>query len=496
MAPDPLTNTSKPPRNMVRADLLGDHTHRSSNGVEVHIWRRGGRFLARGSYEGQRFGSGLGDNAEEAAALLRRLIVEIENGTFIRPSEARKRPLKRGLPPVLTVRELCDALLTETRKTRGKQTASNYRDRLVPLIEFAEAPTVRRAWPYADRLDRDFVLAFRQQLLMRKVTRNGRSASKAKLISPGHAYNILDTCRTLVNWARRPQVHLLPAAYFNPFSEDLVGRRPAKDPLRRVVFPLERRVQLVQHMDLWQLSHLALVLILPLRPEDFTGLLISEVDLDCCEIACGTRFGGRDFGKGRRSFVSPFPTAVIPLLRVCIGNRTAGPLLQSRDVFEGRRNPCTIVHTKVDVESHVEQVLASASPDDIQCPNDQKRLVRRVLRELGGLSGDSLYKEFKALFHSSIPENIRPYDLRGSITTELDRVPISRHIQLYVTGHAIPDILGEYVCLDPAQEMSRYFATLDPLFKAMAARAAQLGIRGFDTAKQECNVLASSNGQS
>jgi len=480
---------------MVRAKLLGQHTHRSSNGVDVHIWQRARRYLARGSYEGERFGAGLGDNVEEAAALLRRLIVDIENGTFIRPSKARKRPLKRGLPPLTTVREMCDALLTETRKTRGKQTAGNYRDRLVPLIEFAEAPTARRTWPYADRMDREFALAFRQQLLMRKVTRNGRSASKSKLISPGQVYNILDTCRTLVNWARRPEVHLLPAAYFNPFTEDIVGQRPAKDPLRKAVFPLERRVQLVQHMDLWQLSHLALVLVLPLRPEDFTGLLISEVDLDCYQIACGTRFGGRDFNKGRRSFVSPFPAAVIPLLRVCIGNRTAGPLLQSREIFEGRRKPSTIVHTKADVEDHVEQVLASASPDDIQCENDQKRLVRRVLRELGGLSSDSLYKEFKALFvHSNITENTRPYDLRGSISTELDRVRISKPVQLYVTGHASPDIMGEYVCLDPAQEMARYFATLDPLFESMAARAAQLGIKGFDGARAEGDVLASSNG--
>ena len=33
-------------------------------------------------------------------------------------------------------------------------------------------------------------------------------------------------------------------------------------------------------MDLWQLCHFAIPLVLPLRPEDYTGLLVSEVDFD------------------------------------------------------------------------------------------------------------------------------------------------------------------------------------------------------------------------
>lgn len=84
--------------------------------------------------------STLGSEPRQAAAALHRLLVEIEDGTFRRPSEAVSRPLKTGPAPRNTVRELCDAFLAEKRRLRGKKTARDYRNRLVPLIEFAEQP--------------------------------------------------------------------------------------------------------------------------------------------------------------------------------------------------------------------------------------------------------------------------------------------------------------------------------------------------------------------
>ncbi|PHS04711.1 MAG: hypothetical protein COA78_16170 [Blastopirellula sp.] len=43
-------------RKMERAQLLGQHTHETLNGTKVHIWIRDGKYLARGSYQKQRFG--------------------------------------------------------------------------------------------------------------------------------------------------------------------------------------------------------------------------------------------------------------------------------------------------------------------------------------------------------------------------------------------------------------------------------------------------------
>ncbi|MCI0335281.1 MAG: hypothetical protein L0228_18890 [Planctomycetes bacterium] len=70
----------------------------------------------------------------------------------------------------------------------------------------------------------------------------------------------------------------------------------------------------------------------------------------------------------------------------------------------------------------------------------------------------------------------RFYDLRGSDNTEMERAGASHLVQRYVTGHATADILSEYVALDPATEMQKYFVTIEPLLDAMLNRARQLRI--------------------
>ena len=55
---------------MVRAELMGSRTHRTLDGIQVHVWQRRGKYLARGRYQGQAFGETLGDNVAEATARL------------------------------------------------------------------------------------------------------------------------------------------------------------------------------------------------------------------------------------------------------------------------------------------------------------------------------------------------------------------------------------------------------------------------------------------
>ena len=85
---------------------------------------------------------------------------------------------------------------------------------------------------------------------------------------------------------------------------------------------------MVRRMDSWQLCQLAIALVLPLRPEDYTGLLISEVDFNERVLNFGTRLGGWDFNKGQQSFRTSFPPEMEPLLRRCVDGRSDGPLLR------------------------------------------------------------------------------------------------------------------------------------------------------------------------
>jgi hypothetical protein len=114
------------------------------------VYERGGKYIAGGRYRGQAFGETLGDDVVQ-------LLTEIEEGTFLRPSEARQRPLKRGGPtPRLDLRQHCDDHLTETRRLRGKKTAATSLVRLAPALRFADTQTVRRRWPLVQDINREF----------------------------------------------------------------------------------------------------------------------------------------------------------------------------------------------------------------------------------------------------------------------------------------------------------------------------------------------------
>jgi integrase len=217
--------------------------------------------------------------------------------------------------------------------------------------------------------------------------------------------------------------------------------------------------------------------VLPLRPEDFSGLLIADVNFEEKFFQFGPRFGGGDFNKGRQKFSCPFPEELLGLLSHCVGSRAGGPVLRRREIFEGRRQPRVPVDSAAEVERHVESALRNAAPGELQSPQDYKRGIRACLRRMGGMSEDSQAKEFKQLFAKAGQGGaLRPYDLRGSINTEMENAGVSLLVQRYVTGHRTNDIQNHYVSLDPALQMRKYFDRLAPLFAAIKARAAEVGL--------------------
>ena len=231
-------------------------------------------------------------------------------------------------------------------------------------------------------------------------------------------------------------------------------------------------------MDEWQLTHLALSFVLPLRPEDCAGLLIGDVDFEGNYLRFGTRFEGRDFNKGRQSFTVPIPLQLTPLLQIAIGDRVSGPVLRSRTVFEGRRNPELEIATGRRALDHIEAAIAQATHQELKTAQDQKKLVRRTIRQMGGVSERELTREFSKVIGSGGSQDAgRFYDLRSATSTELERAGVSHLVQRYVTGHTTSDILNVYVALDPATEMQKYFKMIQPLLDAMLSRANQLGLR-------------------
>jgi hypothetical protein len=161
----------------------------------VHVWRRGDKYSARGRYQGQAFGETLGGDVASATSRLRQLLVEIGDGSFVRPSEANKRARSVTKVPRLTLRQLLDEFLSEKRKVRGEKTAVTYKSRLMPVLDCAETAAHRKRWPLALDIDREFAVALRTFLYSHETTRNGRVGGRPKTLSASQVLNILECLR-------------------------------------------------------------------------------------------------------------------------------------------------------------------------------------------------------------------------------------------------------------------------------------------------------------
>lgn len=459
-------------RRMVKATLHGLHTHQSAEGISVHIWKRRDSFLARGRFERKQFGQTLGRTEIDAEVSLCHLLTALDDGSFLPPCLVRDMPVVTKIPSRLRLEQLAAQFLHEKRRLKGEATMGDYRSRLNPVLAFASLPDTRRRWPYAHSVDRPFALECRAYLHTTTTTRNGKPGAAHKNYSARLIHNILETVRSMLNWAVRPTVRKLPPSFANPFTNEIVGSRGEKDPLRKQVLPLNVRIQMAGLLDCWQLGCLGLALALPLRPEELTSLLISDVDLIQHVLTFGTRFGGGDYTKGKQSFIIPLPEEIEKLIIGCMGDRTEGPLLCRRAISNFEQFPRKTVYSREELELCFNKALSKAG-SKVQTEQDRKRVFRKLLLDLGGISTDDLRAEFKSIA-ARLGLKDRLYDLRHAVTTDMHRAGVG-HLELtYLTGHTTREILSEYISCDPWGSMTKYSTVAKPLFNAMMARGRQL----------------------
>jgi integrase len=461
---------------MAQATLMGSHSHATLSGITVHVWERGGTYLARGRYQGQPFGETLGEDPLQAAARLRDILTKLDNGTYVRPSDRRHQLVSSNRVARLTLRELVADFLRDKRRSRGRQTAGDYAARLAPVLNFAEKSDSLKRWPLALDIDAEFARALRVFLFQYRSTRNGRPGGNPRPLSLRQIVNVLECLRTMLHWARRPQVRKLPPDWVSPLTADLIGLPPAKDPLRQDKLPLRIRAAVVTTMDGWQLCQLALSLVLPLRPDEAAGLIVSDVNFEKGWLEFGARFQDCNFTKARTAFVLPFPPELLTVLLACVAGRAEGPLLRDRRAFE--RGVAKAVDSAEHLRRLYEAELSRQPADAVQTEQDRKVVFRRLLRRLGGVSEGALGREFKDLLTSAGVKNegTSLYSLRHAMTTEMNRAGVP-HLELrYLTGHSAADILNAYTTLDPVGAMRRYFDTIRPLLDAITSHAERLGL--------------------
>ena len=468
-------------RPMCRAELMGAHSHTTSNGYSVAIVKRDSKFMVRGRYQGHQFGVTLGDDPESAAQRLRRLLVDLEDNTFVPGREAQSHRLPRAQVPNCDLRSLVNCFLDDVRRRRGKKTTRDYRNRLLHLLDFAETSDSRRRWPKAKNIDREFALQARVFLQNRDVRRNGKPGGPVKKMSQAQVRNCLETLSLVLIWASRADVRQLPPNFQNPVTQEIIGPKPSKDPLRGVAIPLETRIKLVLRMDEWQLLQMSSLLVLPMRPEDVAGALISDLEAGSATLRLGTRLGGDDYNKGRVTVLMPLPLILQRLFQHCARGRSEQPLFRSRVQYEGRRKQRRLPKFPQTIQAGFEEVLNNAKNDDLQTEQDRKGAFRDMLRKMGGVTENEINKSINALFKEiGLPSRIRPYDVRHAVTSDMHRAGVPMLELRYLTLHSVDDILNTYTGLDPNREMQKYYQFISPLLDAIQSRAVELGLLPAD----------------
>ena len=297
------------------------------------------------------------------------------------------------------------------------------------------------------------------------------------MTSASQVVNCLETLRSVIAWALLASVRKLPPEFVNPCTRELIGNLPAKDPLRKVVLTIDRRIEIVRTMDDWQICNLAILLVMPLRFEDLARALISDVNLGEQTLQLGTKFGGSDFSKSKVNVVLPLPDQLMTVIGKAIDGRPDGPLFRSRQSRKGsRRRRLSVPQNRMEVEQAFGEMLAAQKPGDVLTDHDRKQVFRELMRKLGGITEDAIGKEMKGLFtRIGLGPGIRPYDLRGAVTTDLKNAGIA-HLELrYLTGHSTNDILNEYTGVDPQREIQKHFTACRPLLDAIEERFGEMG---------------------
>ena len=192
--------------------------------------------------------------------------------------------------------------------------------------------------------------------------------------------------------------------------------------------------------DAFQLVTFAPQYILPLRPEQLTGLLIRDVDWENHVLIFGTRFDEHDRTKGQTSFRVPFPAKWEPVIRAAVRERSAGPLYVERNIFEGDQQPKLTCRNRTDLDDALHAALEAGAARGPLPAGDAKDICRNVIHQAGGITPDALQRDFMKLANvAGLDGNFRYYDLRGSIVTEMERVAVPTHIQRYIMGQQVLD---------------------------------------------------------
>jgi integrase len=448
-------------RVMTKSSLNGQSSFKASDGTVVSIYRRNNWYLARGRFNGSHFGQQLGKTDQDAQVALRTILYELDTGVFVPPKLKRCQIVRRRRALVaLDLRDIANQFLQHVVRSRGEKTKDAYLERLRPILEFDDLPDHRRQWPKALNLDGKY--GSQLKIWLRSTPFKDKSG-KSKFRKEKTIRNILETLRTCLNWAKRPENRLLPLDFQNPVTQELLGKEPTKDIFRPNPLTEADKIKVVDEASDKELAAIALSILLADRADELAGLLIEDVDLNRRHLLFGINNSDVNFTKGHTTFRIPYPAELDGLITTLIAGRVQGPLIRQ---VSSQGNP---ENQSVDLLA-IWRIEAAKNPSRVGTMNDKKALFREVVRKAGGASADYIGKLFAKVAKRAGLVGVQPGFCRDSATHLMERSGMGILALRYLTSHTTRDILTTYTGVDIDGAMSSYYSMVPKLVEAIASR--------------------------
>lgn len=439
--------------------------------TKVRLYRRGAHYLLQWWEPAAKRNLTERIDGDLLAALLRARQVEDRLVHFRSSGQTRQQRLDHV--------DMVDRYLDDLKRRADAgaidpATVRRYAAALSHYRVFSEQPTVRKAWPQAAKVNRDFRLAFTAFLRDRSVAPNGHAHGTARPMK-GQRY-VLEAVRTLFAWAADPdRGNLLPEGFRNPFLR-LEGSRNLLqgDPLADPDITLAMAIELVRTCDRFQLRLFVPLLVFGLRAAEPCFLFREYLDADWLRVPCN-----RDLDyetKGHRSKRFPLVAALQSFWEELRRGGGQGLLYERRAVVEGQERAPRRGAVLADLVLEYRRRCEAGRSLDAA---GRERLRDQLVREAGGLTFDHIEAEFKRLAGSlGWPACATLKDLRHLFATTLGNSAMPEGYRRYLMGQAPGR--AAIVAYTHLNDLKRHYAEAiqqewQPLIEAINRRMTECG---------------------
>jgi len=273
-------------------------------------------------------------------------------------------------------------------------TIDRYRTAIQHLLRF-----VRDTRPNMtiDRLTTEVAEEFVRHLRTVKISPNGSSGAKKRLMRDKGVLHVLRTCRTLVNYAARHR-HTPPYAT-NPFTDLRIERMKIEDKKRIVLFTQAEEAAFLEACPPWEFRVFFTLAFTGMRPGELRHLLVEDVDLETrtAHIRCHPDLGWHTKTRNERRF--HLFDELLGVFREAIDGRTSGPVFLARRWVLGSERPPLFETDRRDLAREFErraEAEAAADPG-VSRRRAETRAANTLWHDMGVVEANAVRKRFMAI---------------------------------------------------------------------------------------------------